>query len=90
MVGYKESKHSFNDPRDIWEQTVKALKKFVTSGKPMPKTDPEHPDFWSSVPRYSDDPRDLITTNPKDATYRKALEMTRGKGSKGFKPPKKK
>lgn len=76
--------------RVLKEGYVGLLRKIFTGGKPMPKTDPEHPDFWSSVPRYSDDPRDLITTNPKDATYRKALEMTRGKGSKGFKPPKKK
>ena len=89
MVGYRESQYSYNDPDDGWEQKIKSLLGKILSGpKPMPKSNPEHPDFWQTVPEYKN-PYDTTEPMPKyteESARRKMLEFSRGKGSKGFKP----
>lgn len=102
MVGYRESKHSFNDPMDDWENKmirsqkaggsrvlkegyVGLLRKIFTGGKPMPKTNPEHPDFWKTVPMYEDSGISPQIQQGMQSERRRNLEKTRGKGSKGFK-----
>jgi hypothetical protein len=102
MVGYRESKYSYNDPMDDWEDKmirsqkaggsrvlkegyVGLLRKIFTGGKPMPKTNPEHPDFWQTVPKYEDGGIPQEVYQGIQSERRRNLEKTRGKGSKGFK-----
>lgn len=66
MVGYRESKYSFNDPMDQWEQNFRnqkpsnkrvlkqgymgLLRSIFTGGRQLPDTDPNSYNFWKTVP----------------------------------------
>jgi hypothetical protein len=113
MVGYRESKYSFNDPMDDWENKMfrgqkadgnRVLKegyagllrdvgeKALLGAKglyeigartlvPWYGTSFEKPK--AGMYDNSDDPY----AAEKETAARKEREVTRGKGSKGFKPP---
>ena len=113
MVGYRESKYSFNDPMDDWENKMfrgqkadgsRVLKegytgllrdvgeKALLGVRGLYEIGARTLIPWRGYgPTKVQAPKQIQSDDPyaaeKEAAARKEQEVTRGKGSKGFKPP---